>query len=55
MMDLHVLTARGAVLVAQVINGRVIVPLAPPAPAAAPAQPAPPAPAAAPAQPAPGK
>lgn len=39
-MELHVITPRGAVLVAQVIDGRVIVPPAPP-PAAAPAQPAP--------------
>lgn len=39
MMDVHVLTSRGAELVVQVVDGQVIVP--PPAPAAVPAQPAP--------------
>jgi hypothetical protein len=40
-MDLHVVTSRGAVLVAQVIGGRVLLPPEPPAPAAAPVQPVP--------------
>jgi hypothetical protein len=31
-MDLHVLTARGAVLVAQVVDGKVILPPVPAAP-----------------------
>jgi hypothetical protein len=41
-MDVHVLTPRGAELVVQVLDGRVIVPSAPPvAPASALAPPAP--------------
>jgi len=40
-MDLHVLTPRGAYLVVQVIDGKVVIPPGLLEPAAAPAQPAP--------------
>lgn len=41
-MDLHVITSRGAVLVAQIIRGKLILPpISEPSPAAVPAQPEP--------------
>lgn len=40
-MEIHLLTPQGDQLVVQVVDGRVTVPSAPLAPAAAPAQPAP--------------